>query len=355
MADLGAALDAYQESLKALPDAMIEALADLIGPRDDGIIMTHPSQRFTRLVRFLTISIAGTREQREATIAPILTVVFNAVKANMITRGAAKSLVDVLDDIQSGGASYLPKDMEAMIVAGTQSMPPRWCCVVCRAWTDARCKGCGVSNYCNAECQRADWRSGHREACAVLARRRDEIRSCVGDPDVAKAMTDVLVKSGAAERREKGLLPNQKVLPQFSREWVALLDGRTLVDSFEFRVPLPEDGVAARVRRQLAKHTPCFCDTRMSDREHEAVVRRDLETADDAGCTDVATPVCPQHSEHVMRRRLLRMPRRVERLQRAVICVAVDVVHEGRTVARFQIGTSAKVKHKTAKSARGGV
>jgi MYND finger len=32
-----------------------------------------------------------------------------------------------------------------------------------------RCTGCSVSYYCSRECQKQDWKSGHKSACAEYA------------------------------------------------------------------------------------------------------------------------------------------------------------------------------------------
>lgn len=38
-------------------------------------------------------------------------------------------------------------------------------CTVCLAPTRRRCGQCGMVYYCSAECQKRDWKAGHRQTC----------------------------------------------------------------------------------------------------------------------------------------------------------------------------------------------
>lgn len=41
-------------------------------------------------------------------------------------------------------------------------------CVHCRHKAINRCKKCHLTYYCNQECQKADWRAGHRNVCSEI-------------------------------------------------------------------------------------------------------------------------------------------------------------------------------------------
>ena len=47
-----------------------------------------------------------------------------------------------------------------------ERLPETMVCKVCRR-TDGvmKCGGCEIVTYCGRECQRLDWRTGHRQAC----------------------------------------------------------------------------------------------------------------------------------------------------------------------------------------------
>ena len=42
------------------------------------------------------------------------------------------------------------------------------CSAVRSAETLHACSGCGAARYCGTECQRKDWRGGHKALCALL-------------------------------------------------------------------------------------------------------------------------------------------------------------------------------------------
>ena len=47
-------------------------------------------------------------------------------------------------------------------------------CVVCSAPADKKCSKCRCTYYCSADCQKANWRAGHKEDCANRRKVRKE-------------------------------------------------------------------------------------------------------------------------------------------------------------------------------------
>ena len=57
----------------------------------------------------------------------------------------------------------------AAFVKNGYRRPPT--CVVCDGEAELHvCKPCGVLAYCSLECQKVDWRRGHKAACPLIAR-----------------------------------------------------------------------------------------------------------------------------------------------------------------------------------------
>ena len=67
-------------------------------------------------------------------------------------------------------------DAEALFTAGAAEAAARAdavkrgaFCAVCERLSTVRCAKCCARRYCGADCQRDDWRAGHRAACVKAA------------------------------------------------------------------------------------------------------------------------------------------------------------------------------------------
>ncbi len=95
------------------------------------------------------------------------------------TEGRARQAAAALGPVPCGCSLLLPTPAEARAAL---PLPARSCAHAACAglWGDSEagllgglraCGGCGAAWYCSRECQAADWRAGHREACGGLQRR----------------------------------------------------------------------------------------------------------------------------------------------------------------------------------------
>lgn len=50
-----------------------------------------------------------------------------------------------------------------------------------------RCGACGVSSYCSAACQKADWKAGHKGACKALGESRAALAAAAAAVPAAAA------------------------------------------------------------------------------------------------------------------------------------------------------------------------
>lgn len=174
-----------------------------------------------------------------------------AVDADLLSRNAARGTYNALTVIEANSVATTTltrhPSLHAMMASEDCSMAPRWCCVVCGEWSDERCARCHVVGYCGAECQRTDWRSGHREACATLATQRQSVRACLE----TKNVTPHLIKAMAVLR---GSGP-QRTNTYLDASLYQQTAGSAVAISCELIVPIDGvDDVSALVTRHLSDH-----------------------------------------------------------------------------------------------------
>ena len=89
---------------------------------------------------------------------------------------ALDAAVDSLDSVQQ--AVWRAKPFQHVGADIVDESPTMWSksderCDICHAYAEGRtklmtCSGCGVTKYCSKKCQKAGWKSGHKQMCAVL-------------------------------------------------------------------------------------------------------------------------------------------------------------------------------------------
>ena len=88
------------------------------------------------------------------------------------------------------------------------SMSP---CDICGTPTRMRCQRCNSRAYCGAECQRSDWKSGHRRVCTPATSKAGSVARRFTRKDAAGADSNheevILIKQKAAAfMQDKGLI-----------------------------------------------------------------------------------------------------------------------------------------------------
>ena len=76
----------------------------------------------------------------------------------------AAALEDHPYNLAVGATSSISRDPQVCNVCGPLAADK-----IAAGHTCKRCSGCKGSRYCSAECQRKDWRSGHRTVCKHMA------------------------------------------------------------------------------------------------------------------------------------------------------------------------------------------
>jgi hypothetical protein len=101
-----------------------------------------------------------------------------ASKASASRSSAAGTQQEIGSGRSGGGASQATGAGSAAYEAGAPSNPALTECAVCRRKpgdpgvpaTLKLCGGCQAVRYCSTECQRQDWKLGHKAMCQQLHR-----------------------------------------------------------------------------------------------------------------------------------------------------------------------------------------
>jgi hypothetical protein len=85
------------------------------------------------------------------------------IVAELERAGFPRALLEL--SVRAGSVDPSAPEKRAM----ARSLLERTTCTACRAPASRMCGGCKFARYCSSECQRADWRTKHKQSCRTWA------------------------------------------------------------------------------------------------------------------------------------------------------------------------------------------